>query len=168
MIPHTTNCAPETADSDDAMDTGGGCPKRGGEDLQMTWRREPFVYGEGADAAELCADVPLRTCTSCGHRFLDAAADDAQHEAVCRHLGVHSPAQIRALREKHGLSRAAFAGLTRLGEATIARWERGALIQNAAYDQFLFLLGFDDNIRRLQQRPASQDSIAPTRTRMKA
>jgi hypothetical protein len=50
------------------------------------------------------------------------------------------------------MSRAAFAQLTKLGEATIARWERGGLIQNAAHDQFLYLLTFEENIKRLTDR----------------
>jgi hypothetical protein len=48
------------------------------------------------------------------------------------------------------LSRAEFARLTKLGEATLVRWEKGSLIQNPANDQYLRLLGFEDNIRRLR------------------
>ena len=43
-----------------------------------------------------------------------------RHEAVCRHLGVLAPGEIRALRREHGMSRAAFARLTGFGEATLA------------------------------------------------
>ena len=38
------------------------------------------------------------------------------------------------------MSRAAFAQLTALGEATLSRWENGVLIQNRAYDRYLRLL----------------------------
>ncbi|MBK8178538.1 MAG: helix-turn-helix domain-containing protein [Planctomycetes bacterium] len=44
------------------------------------------------------------------------------------------------LRRRHGLSRQAFANLTGLGVATIARWERGLLIQNKANDRYMRLL----------------------------
>jgi hypothetical protein len=35
------------------------------------------------------------------------------------------------------MTRAAFAELTRLGDASLARWEKGLLIQNPANDQLL-------------------------------
>lgn len=73
-----------------------------------------------------------------------------QHEAVCKHLGVMTPGQIRQLRVNLGLSRTQLARLTGLGEATIARWERGSLIQNEANDRFLKLLAHKENIRRLK------------------
>jgi DNA-binding transcriptional regulator YiaG len=97
----------------------------------------------------LTARVPLRTCTKCGFEYFDEEAEDARHAAVCRHLGVQTPAEIEALRKKYGLSRVEFADLTQLGEATIARWERGALIQNAANDRYLYLLRWEENIERL-------------------
>ena len=131
------------------------CPSCGKTDVGTSMTIDNFIYGEGADAAELSVEVPLRTCTACGFQFLDSEAEDAHHEAVCHHLGVMTPTEIRTLREEQGLSRAAFAQLTKLGEATIARWERGSLIQNGAYDQFLYLLGYEENLERLQERLAS-------------
>lgn len=146
------------------------CPSCGKNGAQTSMVDDPFVYGEGSDAVELVARVPLRTCAACGFEFLDSEAEDAQHEAVCRHLGVLTPSEIRALREKHGFSRAAFSQLTKLGEATIARWERGALIQNSAYDQFMYLLQDPRNLERLRERlerqgeeglPALQETTKP-------
>jgi DNA-binding transcriptional regulator YiaG len=101
---------------------------------------------------ELTASVPVRICDECGFHFTDEAADDARHEAICRHLRVMTPQEIATVRKDYGLSRPEFARLTRLGEASLARWEAGLLIQNAAYDQFLYLLTFPENIERLKQR----------------
>ncbi len=128
------------------------CPDCGGSDIETSRVEDRFLYGDGPDAVEIVAEVPLRTCGSCGFHFLDGEAEDAQHEAVCRHVGVLAPVQIRTLRERLGLTRAAFAKLTRLGEATLARWERGALIQTGAYDQFLYLLHNDRNVQSLRDR----------------
>lgn len=128
------------------------CPACGGNDIETSRVEDRFRYGDAPHAVELVADVPLRNCAACGFEFLDGEAEDAQHEAVCRHLGVLTPAEIRSLRDQLGLSRAAFAKLTRLGEATLARWERGALVQTAAYDQFLYLLREERNIRKLRDR----------------
>jgi len=145
-----------TDHSDDLL-----CPGCGAKRVGTSLVADKFVYGVGPDAVELVVEVPLRTCQSCGFQFLDDKAEDAHHEAVCRHLGVLTPAEIRALRARLGLTRAAFAQLTRLGEATLARWERGALIQTAAYDQFLYLLQDDRNVELLRERLHRPDLSTP-------
>jgi hypothetical protein len=76
----------------------------------------------------------------------------ARHEAVCAHHGLLAPRAIIEIRDRYCVSRSDFARITRLGEATVARWERGALLQNAAYDQYLRLLLVPDNWRRLQEQ----------------
>jgi len=60
--------------------------------------------------------------------------------------------QIRALRESYKLSRREFGALTRIGEASLARWESGEIIQSFGYDQFLYLLSFPENLQRLRER----------------
>ena len=128
------------------------CPNCGRKDIRTTTTDDTFTYGTGPDAVKLTINVPLRTCHDCKFQFLDIVAEDAQHEAICQHLGVLTPAQIQELRRRHQLSRAGFAQITKLGEASLARWERGELIQNAAYDQLLYLLTFEDNLERLKGR----------------
>lgn len=73
----------------------------------------------------------------------------AHHEAECRQQGVLTPAEIRALRNGYGMSRAAFARVTGFGEATLARWERGEVIQNASNDSLLRMLEDPDVMERL-------------------
>jgi putative zinc finger/helix-turn-helix YgiT family protein len=126
------------------------CPNCGSKDIRTTWIDDTFSYGVGANPVQLTAHVPLRICTACNFEYYDEEAEDLHHEAVCRHLGVQTPAEVQALREKYGLSRAEFANLTKLGEATIARWERGALIQNTANDRYLRLLHWEENLKRLR------------------
>jgi putative zinc finger/helix-turn-helix YgiT family protein len=135
-------------------DASSSCPSCGHEAIETTQIDHRFPYGEGDQAVELSAMVPLRRCRDCGLEFLDSVAEDRQHEAVCRHLGVMTPVEIREIRQKAGsLSRGEFAKISRLGEATLGRWERGELIQNAANDQLLYLLTFPENLSRLRQRP---------------
>ena len=50
------------------------------------------------------------------------------------------------------MSRAVFSRLTRIGEASLGRWENGLLIQNLAYDHLLYLLTFPENLERLKFR----------------
>ena len=109
-------------------------------------------YGSGAEAAQIPVEIPVRTCVECGFQYTDEEAEDLRHAAVCRHLGLMTPEDIVALRRRYNLTRAEFAQLTRFGEASLARWETGQLLQNAANDQLLYLLGFESNIDRLRER----------------
>lgn len=139
------------------------CGFCGGSRVNTRFENDEFLYGEGVDAVVLSATIPVHQCEACGAQFTGDAAEDIRHEAVCNHLGVLTPSEIRQLRERHHLSRGDFAKLTRIGEATIARWERGALIQNAGYDQLLRLLQLDDNIQWLQSaRSSSVNAVQPT------
>ena len=140
------------------------CPACGGDKVVTETIEHRFPYGEGNSAVELLSRVPLRKCQDCGEEYLDSEAEDLMHEAVCLHFGVMNPQEVRDLRRRcGGLSRAEFARITRLGEATIGRWERGELIQNAAYDQLLYLLTYPENLIRLRERldnPRSQEEEA--------
>lgn len=63
-----------------------------------------------------------------------------------------SEAEIRAIRERFGLTQAALARLVRLGSNTISRWESGRNVQTAAMDVLLRLIrdlpGSLDYLRR--------------------
>jgi DNA-binding transcriptional regulator YiaG len=128
-------------------------------------RAETVAYGSGEDAAELQVTVPVRICDSCNFEFTDAEADDIRHDAICHHLGVLKPSQVAGIRKQHGHSRGNWANLTGLGEASLARWENGHLIQNPANDRLLYLLMFPDNLQRLRERLESSDkrrrNVAP-------
>src|SRR5437660_10670794 len=88
---------------------GAVCPECGHSVIETRWADCPFPYGTGPETVELNVRLPVRKCANCGFEFLDEEAEDLRHEAVCRHLGVLTPAEIRALRESLGLSRADFA-----------------------------------------------------------
>lgn len=101
--------------------------------------QQKFEYGVD-NPVSLSAEVMVHHCGSCGFEFTDESAEVARHAAVCRFEGLLTPQEIEAIRIRYGYSRTEFAGITKLGEATIARWERGSLLQNAAYDKYLRLL----------------------------
>jgi putative zinc finger/helix-turn-helix YgiT family protein len=128
------------------------CPSCGGPNVKTENKNRTFPYGCDSEKVELTVQVPVRVCTDCDFSFLDRVAERLCHEAICQYLKVMSPSQIRDLRELYSLNQSQFAKLTGLGEATLSRWERGVVIQNRAYDSFLYLLGFEENIRRLQER----------------
>lgn len=128
------------------------------EPVGTDWRKHTFTYGSGTGAVDLTTEIPIRTCGSCGFEFLDHEAEILKHEAVCAHLGVLSPTAIRGIRHMHNnMSRASFAKVTGLGEATLNRWENGILIQNRANDRYLRLLASRANLQALEQL----DSEAP-------
>lgn len=142
------------------------CPECGHSEIDTRWEDCPFTYGRGADAVEISVRLPMRKSRKCGFEFFDEEAEDLSHEAVCRHLGRLTPQQIKELREKHGFSRADLERITGLGEASIARWERGELIQNAGNDSLLWLLHYQENVDRLRMRANAEDP-SPDHTKVR-
>jgi putative zinc finger/helix-turn-helix YgiT family protein len=138
------------------------CPQCEQDTVEVRTEKDTFRYGAGEAAVELCTFVPVHVCTSCGFEYTDAAAEDARHEEVCRHLGILTPRQVIGIRKSYGLTRADFAAVTRFGEASLSRWETGAITQNPANDQLLYLLQFRENMERLnERRKTDKDSPAP-------
>jgi|CXWL01.1.fsa_nt_gi putative zinc finger/helix-turn-helix YgiT family protein len=122
-------------------------------------RNEKITFPYRVSAAELVnleTEVPIKSCGNCGFEYSDHEADDARHEAVCRYLGVLCPREIIGVRKGYGMTRAQFAHATKLGEASLARWETGEIIQNAANDNYLRLLMFADNLARIQTKAPSE------------
>ncbi len=130
----------------------------GSKQLQSRIDVDHFQYGSGNDQVKLTAAVRVYVCASCRYSFTTSEAEDARHGAVCRHLGLLTPAEVREIRDSIGLSRAQFAAITKIGEATLARWERGEILQNAAYDQYLRLIAQRDIFSRLQSNNAKTAS----------
>ena len=141
------------------------CPLCGDDSVTTEWSRDSFEYGTADSAVVLEVDLPVRRCSACDIDFLDHEGELRRHEAVCRHLGVLSPTEISGLRKGLGMSRAAFAELTGLGEATLGRWENGAVIQNRANDRYLRLLSLPGLIGRLAELAAPESPVQPVVTR---
>ena len=153
MTPHSMTPAENTSEELTCFDCDSSVDK--------IWGAHTFTYGLGAAAVELTVDLPIHVCPSCGLEFLDDEAETLKHEAVCAHLGVLSPNEIRGIRGMHGMSRAAFSKVTGLGEATLNRWENGILIQSAANDRYLRLLAAPDNLHRLKRLEAGPTASFP-------
>jgi putative zinc finger/helix-turn-helix YgiT family protein len=137
------------------------CPNCEARELTVRREHEEFLYGTGRDAVKLKAEIQVHTCKKCGFEFSDAESSEARHVAVCRHLKVYTPEEVRAVRERYRLSQEEFAVLTRLGKASLNRWENGTLIQNSANDQYLYLLSFPDNLQRIRSRGKSVSEPMP-------
>jgi putative zinc finger/helix-turn-helix YgiT family protein len=138
--------------TDQVLEDALECPECGSTDIETTEREDTFQYGGREKPFTVTARIPVHTCRNCAFTFIDGDAETLRHEAACRQLGVMSPPEIVSIRDGYGMTQSAFADLTRLGVATLSRWERGVVIQNEAYDQFLYLLQFPENMERLRQR----------------
>lgn len=138
------------------------CPLCESKSVDTFQHSDSFEYGSGDAAVTLRVVLPVRRCKVCDFEFVDHEGEQLQHEAVCRHLGVLTPAEVREVRERYGMTRAAFAEVTGLGEATLGRWETGALIQNRANDTYLrlvrspFVMGMVRKVSSSRSKPASE------------
>ena len=141
-----------------AVATALACPQCGESAISTSIQRDKLVYGTGNSAVELTVELPVRHCNDCDIHYLDSEAEDIKHEAVCRHLGVLPPAAIVNIRKKHSLSRAAFAKITGLGEASLGRWEKGINIQNIGNDRYIRLLEDPRVMQQLREVAMSTES----------
>lgn len=80
-------------------------------------------------------------CSGCGETFYLPGQMDATlrlaSEAIRREEGLLTPAEIRAIRTRLGLSQHAFEQLLGVGPKTVVRWEKGLVFQNRATDSLL-------------------------------
>ena len=136
------------------------CPMCGDEGITSTWSPHEFDYGPEEASVSLQVQVPVRHCGACAFEYLDGEAERIKHGAVCTHLGVLKPDEIRRVREDQGMTRAAFAQLTGLGEASLNRWENGVSIQSHANDRYLRLLSQPGIMMKLQNIVTSRTSEA--------
>ena len=102
---------------------------------------EEFDYGLDDERIRIAAKgVPVMACASCGEAFYGPEAEQAHHRAICAALGLLTPEEIKAIRERLGMTQEAFAKLTGIGVATLSRWERGQMMQSRAMDRYLKLI----------------------------
>ncbi len=89
-------------------------------------------------------DVAHSGCPECGEVVLrhDQARDlrELAIEQYRQQQGLLSAREIRAIRERFGLTQGDLARLLRLGGNTISRWESGRTVQTAALDILLRLI----------------------------
>jgi len=105
-------------------------------------------------------------CDACGAEYATPEQmERTQQRAVAKirtEEGLLTPADVRRIREKYGLSQARFEALLRTGPKTVVRWERGTVFQSAAADTLLRLLDDDPAILEALARIAE---LAPTKLR---
>ena len=92
----------------------------------------------------------VKTCSDCGEELLDMKLDTENlkkaYDIYRKKYGIISADEIIALRKKYGLSQRAFAILVGCTQATIVRYEKGAL-PNRTYDNIIKFLREPANMR---------------------
>lgn len=128
------------------------CIACGGRSTRELWVSENFIYGSGKDEVNLTVNIPELHCDDCGMAYTDDRAEVARHNAACKHLKINTPEEIISIREQAGLNQKDFAEISRIGRASLSRWETGDVFQNGSIDNLIFLLQYPENIQRLQAR----------------
>ena len=106
---------------------GTRCPVCGKGHLERRTITDRFACGGSTKARKgkkqitiVAENVPVEVCNHCQETFRGPEAGLIRHRALCRALGLLTPEEIVAIRERLGLSQAAFAKFTDIGEATIS------------------------------------------------
>lgn len=110
------------------------------------------TFDRNSNEIEVPVELNLNICQSCGFQYTTDNEAELKHEAICHHLGLLSPKEILDVRGTYNLSQNDFSTISGVGKASLARWERGALMQNYANDNLLYLLKFEENLKRLKAR----------------
>lgn len=110
------------------------CPSCGGPMIEKHGTLRLPING---DEIAVPSAVHL-SCPKCGEVLLRHQQSKRLHEDAIgiyrkRH-GLLSAAEIRAIRERFGLTQADLARLLRFGANTVSRWESGRNVQTAAMD----------------------------------
>jgi len=120
------------------------------EYTETTVRVEKEVYNVRGEPTEIEAEVTI--CQKCGAKIFDEERDSQNlgkaYNLYRKNHNLLSPDQIRAIREKYGLSQRALSRLLGWGEITIHRYENGA-VQDNAHNNLLHLIEDPENIKTL-------------------
>lgn len=96
------------------------------------------------DGTLLAYQDELMACGACGERYYtykqSLSSSRARAGALRRHAGLLTPEEIRAFREREGLTQAQLESVLGTGPKTVVRWERGTVCQSRAADRLLRLL----------------------------
>lgn len=137
------------------------CPDCESSHLVNKFENEAMEYGAGDSATIINVAIPVTHCLNCGFSFTGSDAANLRHDAICRHLNLLTPLEIRQLRVSLGLTQEGFSKLSGIGVASLGRWEASQLLQSKSHDKLMRLMGNAQNIKQLKQeaRTESQKNI---------
>jgi len=131
------------------------CPNCGGlNEIEVKPVEETYtVRGE-----EITILADVAHCQFCGEQIFYEALDSKNLDKVYaefrKRRDILTPEQIRAIRDKYGLSQRSLGRLLRLGEVTIHRYENGSLPSDA-HNELLVLIDNPSNVKALLAKVGS-------------
>lgn len=117
------------------------CPLCGNQTLEHKhgdYRFEPPANIPGGTM--IIPNATWEACASCGEEILPDELTKAIESEQYRRLGLLTPAEIRQVRQKTGLSAVDLANLLGVGEKSYTRWENGRSMQNRSNDTLIRFL----------------------------
>ena len=117
---------------------------------------EFFAYDEHCEihGIELTYRVTAYRCLTCGEELADPADPDLMrpvYDAYRAASGTLRPEEVKAIRERTGLSQVAFATILGMSPATINRYEMGSPIA-VKEDNLIRMAGIPSAMRMLMQQ----------------
>jgi len=103
----------------------------------------------------LIPDVTWEECSTCGEAILSPEIEDAIDREHYRRKGLLTPDDIKAIRERTGLSQKEMAERLGVGEKTYTRWENGYSMHNKSNDNMIRL--FDRSPEVFEEIEAPRD-----------
>ncbi|AEE92464.1 putative zinc finger/helix-turn-helix protein,YgiT family [Tepidanaerobacter acetatoxydans Re1] len=92
---------------------------------------------------EIKSESHIRICSFCKEELFDEELDEENiqrtYDIYRKKYGILSPDEIKEVREQYGLSQRLFAKLLNIGEASIARYETGALPEKSLSNMIMLL-----------------------------
>ncbi|ADH59876.1 transcriptional regulator, XRE family [Thermoanaerobacter mathranii subsp. mathranii str. A3] len=135
------------------------CPVCGKEQETKVIEKEEISTVRGD---EIKALAKIRVCSVCGEELFDEELEEENIQRVYdiyrKKHGILSPDEIRNIRESYRLSQRAFAKLLGIGEASIARYETGALPEKSL-SNMIMLLKDPENMEKLLEK--NKEALTP-------
>ena len=95
------------------------------------------VRHDGRNYSFTISDFEIMFCEGCSENVFTEKVDKQINDAMRKHIGLMSPAEIRAGIKRIGMSQKAIAESLGLAEATLSRWLNETQIQSRAMDNLL-------------------------------
>ncbi|MEQ6360501.1 type II toxin-antitoxin system MqsA family antitoxin [Thermoanaerobacter thermohydrosulfuricus] len=128
------------------------CPVCGKEQETEVIEKEEVSTVRGD---EIKALARIRVCSVCGEELFDEELEEENirrvYDIYRKKHGILPPEEIKNIRESYGLSQRAFAKLLGIGEASIARYETGALPEKSL-SNMIMLLRDPKNMEKLLEK----------------
>jgi putative zinc finger/helix-turn-helix YgiT family protein len=116
------------------------CPICGAKALEERRGEYVFEWPEGFAAQDSAfPDAEWEACDACGEEILSPELSRRIEAEQYSMQGLLAPAQVRAVRQRTGLSQVDMARLLGVGDKSYARWEAGLSVQNKSMDNLIRL-----------------------------